>query len=150
MSRISYKILLLVHCAKYCLAYSIGGLSNKKIPNEIPINQNKSLNFWESDISPQIILSMTYRKISGINKGITYFKITIRIVPIICQIYGLTNFKYCLTLFIQSYFLLLFSSYSLLYAFNFSCEKFNSLLFIFLIFSSILFFIFFSILFIYF
>src|SRR5699024_5473707 len=113
ISLISYNILLLVHCAKYCLAYSIGGLRIKNIPNDIPINQNKLVNFSSVAISPPIILSITYFKINGINRGIPNFKIPIIIVPIICHVYGFTNFKYCLTLFIQSNVLLFLTSYKL-------------------------------------
>src|SRR5699024_8572453 len=47
-------------------------------------------------MSPSIIVSITYFKISGINNGIANFKIPMSTVATICQKYGLTNLKYCL------------------------------------------------------
>src|SRR5699024_3332599 len=100
----SYRILLATHCAKYCRRYSIGGRKTKNTTKDPPIIQNNLEVFSASvSVSTVIILSITYFKISGINKGIANLNITIMTVQNIFHLYGATNFIYSLILFMQPY-----------------------------------------------
>src|SRR5699024_11242287 len=97
--------------AKYCLAYSTGGLSSRKTVNDIPINQYRRDSFISFDISVEIILSITYFKINGIINVMTNFTIPIINVHNILHLYGFTNCIYCLI--VSSY--LFFYLYSLFF-----------------------------------